>query len=37
MEESKKQFDYKQFEEEALQQLRSGKRLEGADGINTTA
>lgn len=33
MEENKKQFDYKQFEEEALQQLRSGKRLEGADGI----
>jgi putative transposase len=33
MEENKKQFDYKQFEEEALQQLRSGKRLEGSDGI----
>lgn len=33
MEENKNQFDYKQFEEEALQQLRSGKRLEGVDGI----
>jgi putative transposase len=33
MEENKKQFDYKQFEEEALHQLRSGKRLEGTDGI----
>ena len=33
MEENKKHFDYKQFEEEALQQLRSGKRLEGTDGI----
>jgi putative transposase len=33
MEENKKQFDYKQFEEEALQQLRSGKRLEGVNGI----
>ena len=33
MEENKKQFDYKQFEQEALEQLRSGKRLEGSDGI----
>lgn len=33
MEENKKQFDYKQFEQEALDQLRSGKRLEGSDGI----
>ena len=33
MEENKKQFDYKQFEQEALDQLHSGKRLEGSDGI----
>ena len=33
MEEHKKQFDYKQFEQEALEQLKSGKRLEGTDGI----
>jgi putative transposase len=28
-----KSFDYKIFEEEALNQLKSGKPLEGADGI----
>jgi putative transposase len=33
MKENKEHFDYKQFEAEALEQLRSGKRLEGADGI----
>jgi transposase-like protein len=33
MEEHKKQFNYKQYEEEALRQLKSGKRLEGTDGI----
>lgn len=32
-EKSKDGFDYKKFEEEALEQLRSGKKLEGKDGI----
>lgn len=31
--EPKPKFDYKSFEEEALKQLRSGKALEGADGV----
>lgn len=34
MEKSNKEpFDFKKFEEEALEQLRSGKKLEGKDGI----
>lgn len=32
-EKSKDSFDFKKFEEEALEQLRSGKKLEGKDGI----
>lgn len=32
-EKSKESFDYKKFEAEALEQLRSGKKLEGKDGI----
>lgn len=32
-EKSKSDFDFKKFEEEALEQLRSGKKLEGKDGI----
>lgn len=32
-EKSKDGFDYKKFEEEALEQLRSGKKIEGKDGI----
>ena len=31
--EKEKKFDYKSFEEEALKQLRSGKPLEGAEGV----
>jgi hypothetical protein len=33
MEKNKKQFDYNKFEEEALQQLKTGNCLEGTDGI----
>lgn len=33
MEQDNKNFDYKSFEEAALHQLRSGKPLEGADGV----
>ena len=30
---SKKKFDYEQFREEALEALKSGKKLEGSDGV----
>lgn len=33
MEEKSKSFDFKKFEEEAIEQLRSGKKLEGKDGV----
>ena len=32
-EKNKKGFDFKKFESEAIEQLRSGKKLEGKDGI----
>jgi putative transposase len=32
-EKSKEGFDFKKFEEEAIEQLRSGKKLEGKEGI----
>ena len=34
-EKNKPDFDFKKFEEAALEQLRSGKKLEGKDGILT--
>ncbi len=32
-EKNKSGFDFKKFEEEAIEQLRSSKKLEGKDGV----